>query len=124
MSAQNLVPDPRFAGIDEEGKEASMAVLDENDIAYDPGKMTMDLNKAEKRRTTALMLAIQAYDKLIIKDAEMYVAISREARGNDGPTIKPATMDAMVRAAIQFDAFIEGQYATVSAPPVVEKNEE
>ncbi len=103
-------------GIDSEGKERDMSVLEENDVAFDPGRMTMDLNKAEKRRTTALMMAIQAYNNIIIKDAEMYIAIERTARTGEGPKIRPATMSAMVHAAIQFDAFISGRFDVQAAP--------
>ena len=102
------LPDPKFIAVDKAGIERDMSVLEEQGVAYDPTKTTVDLTKDEKRRTTALMLAIQAYDHLIIKDAEMYDAISRDARKEGGPVIRPATIIAMVEAAIQFDAFISG----------------
>lgn len=103
-------PNPTFVAVDKDGNPGDMSVLDENDVAYDPGRMTVDLTKEQKRRTTALMMAIQAYDKLIIKDAEMYNAISRDtSRG--APVIQPATMSAIVEAAIQFDAFIAGEFS-------------
>jgi hypothetical protein len=56
------------------------------------------------------MLAIQAYQHLIIKDADMFRAVSQENARNNGPVILPATMDAMVAAAIDFDRFIEGKF--------------
>ena len=85
-------------------------VLEESNIAFDPSTQYLDLTKEEKRRTTALLMAIQAYDNLIIKDAEMYIAISRESgRDADGPRIKPATIQAIVEAAIEFDDFISGR---------------
>lgn len=105
----------RIRGIDSEGKEQDMSVLEETGTAYDPGQMTMDLTKAEKRRTTALMMAIQAYNNIIIKDAEMYIAIERSAARGEGPKIRPATMNAMVHAAIQFDAFISGRFDVAPA---------
>lgn len=96
------------------------AVLEETGTGFDPSTQHIDLSKEEKRRTTALLMAIQAYDNLIIKDAEMYIAISREkGRDDDGPVIRPATMDAMVEAAIQFDNFISGKFEVVN----VETNE-
>lgn len=96
---------------DTEIKESSPhAILEETDTAYDPTTQYVDLTKEEKRRTTALMMAIQAYNNIIIKDAEYYLAVKREERNGDGPTIRPATMDAMVEAAIQFDAFISGRF--------------
>lgn len=91
--------------------ESEHAVLEEAGIAFDPTTQYVDLSKEEKRRTTALLMAIQAYNNLIIKDTEMYIAISREQGRTDdnGPVIRPATMDAMVEAAIQFDDFISGK---------------
>jgi len=92
------------------GRAAPLKVIQDAGIAYDPTTQHLDLSKDEKRRTTALMLAIQAYQHLIIKDAAMYEAIARDDRTRaGGPTIQPATMDAMVDAAIQFDLFISGR---------------
>lgn len=90
-------------------QEEAGTVLDEAGVAFDPGRTPMDLTKEEKRRTTALMMAIQAYQHLIIKDADMYKAVSDEARNREGPKITPATMDGIVIAAIQFDLFISGK---------------
>jgi hypothetical protein len=46
----------------------------------------------------------------------MYIAINREhGRDDDGPMIKPATIEAMVTAAMQFDAFISGDFETAEA---------
>jgi hypothetical protein len=81
-------------------------VLEEANVAFDPSTQHLDLNKEEKRRTTALMLAINAYEKLIIKDAEYLKEVRDMQRKDEGPVIKPATMDAMVDAAIKFDRFI------------------
>lgn len=106
------IADPKFEAVDAGGQVADSSVLEEAEIAYDPTKATLDLTKEEKRRTTALMLAIQAYSNLIIKDAEMYKAISSDAARGHGPVIKPATMSAMVEAAINFDAFIAGEFST------------
>lgn len=95
--------------------ESPHAVLEEANVAYDPTTQYVDLTKEEKRRTTALMMAIQAYNNLIIKDADYYIAVMREQgrnSGDDGPIIRPATMDAMVVAAIQFDDFISGKLSS------------
>jgi hypothetical protein len=70
------------------------------------------------------MLAINAYDHLIIKDAEMYNAISRDADRKGGPVIRPATMIAMVEAAIQFDAFISGALQAVAAKAPTEPEQD
>ncbi len=105
------LPEPVIVGVAENGEVVrDMSVLEQEGIAFDPTRAALDLTKAEKRRTTALMMAIQAYDKLIIRDAEMYNAISRDRERNHGPIIQPATMNAMVDAAIQFDAFIAGRF--------------
>lgn len=89
-------------------ERSPLRCLEEKDIAFDPTTQALSLSKEEKRRTTALMMAIQAYDNIIIKDAEMYVAVSRD-QDRGGPPIRPATMDAIVVAAIKFDAFIAGK---------------
>jgi hypothetical protein len=96
--------------------ESEHAVLEEAGVAFDPTTQHVDLSKEEKRRTTALLMAIQAYN-LIIKDAEMYIAISREKGRDDdgGPIIRPATIEAMVVAAMQFDDFISGKLNTPEA---------
>lgn len=98
----------QIGAVNEAGEDVDTSVLEDAGVAFDPAQMHLDLTKAEKRRTTALVLAIQAYDKLIIKDAEYLREANSQARSN-GSVIRPATMDAMVVAALQFDAFISGQ---------------
>lgn len=95
------------------------AVLEETDTAYDPTTQYVDLSKEEKRRTTALLMAIQAYNNIIIKDAEYYIAVKRDERNDNGPMIQPATMHAMVEAAMQFDAFIAGKYELLGEATIV-----
>lgn len=90
------------------GEPVDTGALEEAGVAFDPTRVHLDLTKDEKRRTTALMMAIQAYDHLIIKDAEYLREAHSQARSN-GSVIRPATMDAMVVAALQFDAFIAGR---------------
>lgn len=97
----------------EDGQDVDTGVLEEAGMAFDPTTMHLDLTRAQKRRTTALMLAIQAYDKLIIKDAEYLREAHSQARLT-GSVIRPATMDAMVVAALQFDAFISDGMALTS----------
>ncbi len=92
-------------------EDSPHAILEESGIAFDPSVQHLDLSKDEKRRTTALMMAIQAYKELIIRDADYLHAVADLARRNEGPQINPATMDAMVEAAIKFDMFIAGQFA-------------
>jgi hypothetical protein len=103
---------PEMVAENSEGEVIDSAVLEEAGTMFDPASQHLDLTKDEKRRTTALLLAVQAYEKLIIKDAEMYRAISDDARRNEGPKIQPATVDAMVETAIKFDRFIAGDTPT------------
>lgn len=104
--------------------ESEHAVLEEAGVAFDPTTQHVDLSKEEKRRTTALLMAIQAYSNIIIKDAEYYIAVKRDERNGDGPTIQPATMSAMVEAAMQFDAFISGKLEQVHEEETDEADEE
>ena len=97
--------------------EQDISVIGTAGMAFDPTTQHMDLSKEEKRRTTSLLLAIQAYDKLIIKDAEMYIAISRDTGRDTELKIRPATIDAIVEASIKFDLFIAGVFNAASLPP-------
>lgn len=100
---QDLTPEQERAA-----KEMSPgAALEDSGIAFDPTTQHLDLSKEEKRRTTALMMAIQAYQNLIIKDADYLREATSNAKRGDGPVIEAATMNAMVEAAVQFDFFIE-----------------
>lgn len=89
-------------------EDSPHAILEEASVAFDPTTQHMDLSKDEKRRTTALMLAIQGYKELIIKDADYLREAHDLARRGDGPKINAATIDKMVEAAVKFDAFIAG----------------
>src|SRR5215510_2998038 len=91
---------------EETGEPIDRSVLEEADVAFVPEKQHVDLSKEEKRRTTALMMAIQAYKNLIIPDAAYLDKAADLARRNEGPKISPATIDAMVEAAIKFDYMI------------------
>lgn len=86
--------------------ESPHQVLEDVGIGFDPATQHLDLSKEEKRRTTALLMAVQAYQSLIIKDADYLREASNLAERNKGPQIAPATMNAMVEAAVQFDHFI------------------
>lgn len=86
-----------------------LGIVEEAGVAFDPTSQHLDLTKDEKRRTTALMMSIQAYQHLIIKDAEYLRTAADLARRNEGPVIRPATMNAMVEGAIWFDDFIAGK---------------
>lgn len=92
---------------EQEVRDASpQKALEDGGIGFDPTTQHLDLSKEEKRRTTALMMAIQAYQNLIIKDADYLREASNLAQRDLGPKIAPATMNEMVAAAVQFDHFI------------------
>jgi hypothetical protein len=97
--------------------EPALDALEQADIAFNPTTMHLDLDKEEKRRTTALLMAIQAYQHLIIKDGGYLRAAADLAQRGEGPTLHPATIDAMVEAALKFDAFIAGQLQLQASPP-------
>lgn len=84
-------------------------ILEDAGVAFDPASQHLDLSKEEKRRTTALLMAINAYSGLIIKDADYLREVSTQARTNPELTIRPATIDAIVDAAMKFDRFIAGE---------------
>lgn len=104
----------------ETGEPVDRSVMEEAGVAYVPENQHVDLSKEEKRRTTALMMAIQAYRNLIIPDAMYLEKAADLARRGEGPKISPATIDAMVEAAIKFDHMI----ATGRMLNLVEREEE
>ena len=103
MAIATTTPDGELAVKSDHGD------LEEAGVAFDPTTQMLDLNKEEKRRTTALLMAISAYKELIIKDAEYLRVATDNARRGDGPQIKAATIDAMIEAAFRFDVFIAGE---------------
>ena len=104
---------PTMQSVDDKGEPVDLSVLEKTDTAFDPTTQHLDLSKEEKRRTTALMMAIQAYKELIIREADYLEKVADLARRGEGPAIQPATIDAMVVAAIKFDCFIAGQAEAV-----------
>ena len=92
------------------GEDMDMGVVEQAGVAFDPTSQHLDLSKEEKRRTTALMLAIQGYRELIIKDADYLREVYTQNRQTNGPPVRPATIDAMVETAIKFDMFIAGDF--------------
>lgn len=88
-----------------------LSVLEQVGMAFDPGTQDLGLTKEEKRRATALLMAITAYDGLIVKNAEAYIAISKDRGIKDGPKIDQSTIDAIVAAATRFEVFIKGHQA-------------
>jgi hypothetical protein len=108
---------PALQAVDEQGNPTDMRELEEAGVAFDPTTQHLDLSRDEKRRTTALMMAIQAYNQLIIREAAYLTAAADLARRNEGPAIHPATVDAMVVCAIKFDDFIAGRLTQSVEPP-------
>lgn len=98
--------EPLMQAVNADGEPVSLASMEEAGVGFDPTTMHLDLSKDEKRRTTALLMAISAYKELIIRDAEYLKVASDLARDNRGPQIKPARIDEMVDTAIKFDCFI------------------
>lgn len=89
--------------------KSDLSVLEDAGIAFDPTTQAVDLSKEEKRRTTALFMAINAYHELIIREADYLREAANLAQRGDGPKLQPATIEAIVAAAIKFDDFISGQ---------------
>ena len=94
--------------------EGDAGVIEEAGIGFDPSRQHLELSVQEKRRTTALLLAIQAYRELIIKDA----AYLREA------TMIAKDAGREIDAALRFDFFIatgaavvDGQIKVVEEEP-------
>lgn len=102
--------DKIMQAVDGNGNPVDLGVLEETETAFDPTTQHLDLSKDEKRRTTALMMAIQGYKELIIKEAAYLHEVADLARRGEGPKLGAATIDGMVDAAIKFDAFIAGRY--------------
>lgn len=96
------------------GEERPSEVLEGAGTMFDPYSQHLDLSKEEKRRTTALMLAINGYKELIIKDADYLREMHNKDRElvsrGEAPVCRSATMDAMVMAAMKFDDFISGKF--------------
>lgn len=91
--------------------------LEESGTMYDPTTQCLDLSTEEKRRTTALFMAINAYHELIIKEAAYLREAADLARRNEGPALQPATIDAIVVAALKFDSFIAGKVTMTAVEP-------
>lgn len=110
--------------VDDDGNPVDLSILEDADVAFDPTTQHLDLSKEEKRRTTALMLAITAYKELIIKEAAYLREAADLARQDRGPQLRPATIDAMVEAAWKFDLFIDGKMTAEGAAEPTEPDEE
>jgi hypothetical protein len=92
------------------------AALQGSGMGYDPAIQSLDLTKNEKRRVTALLLAIQAHDKMIVKDADLYRELSSDRQRRNESPLTPASIEAIIDAAVLFDAFIEGQFQRKEEP--------
>lgn len=124
MAVRGAAPeDGVMVATDAEGRVLDTGLVEDAGIAFDPANQHLDLTKAEKRRTTALMMAINAYQHLIIKDAEYLREVYRQRERENpdwdprkhGPLISPATINEIVDAAMDFDDFIAGKLESASA---------
>jgi len=82
-------------------------------MMFDPGAQHLDLNKAEKLRTTALLMAINYVRETICDDAEMYRALRQ-----DGKELVPATVPWVLKAAVEFEDFLLGYYSRTNVAMV------
>ena len=109
----DVMRDPKltFSEMSPEEKEAVRHIM------FPPEDMPLDLTKAEKIRSTALIMAIQYVEKTICNDAQMYQELRR-----DGRQLVPATTPHVIRSAVQFEQFLLGRYSSGSmANPVQEE---
>lgn len=74
-------------------------------VMFDPGEQHLDLTKAEKLRTTALLMAINYVRETICNDAEMYRALRQ-----DGKELVPASVPWVLQCSIDFELFLLGYY--------------
>lgn len=106
---RNSVPDPmrdptlKFSDLSAEDKQAMRHIM------FPPDDMPLDLTKAEKIRSTALIMAIQYVEKTICNDAQMYQELRR-----DGKELVSATTPHVIRSAVQFEQFLLGRYSSGS----------
>lgn len=77
-----------------------------NMMMYDPGEQHLDLTKAEKLRTTALLMAINYVRETICHDAEMYRALRQ-----DNKELVPATVPWILQCSVDFEMFLLGHYS-------------
>lgn|SRR3990167_6438504 len=84
-----------------------------NALMYDPGEQHLDLTKAEKLRTTALLMAINYVRETICNDAEMYRALRQ-----DNKELVPATVPWILRCSVDFENFLLGRYSSTNVAMV------
>lgn len=77
-----------------------------DNFMFDPGEQHLDLTKAEKLRTTALLMAINYVRETICNDAELYRAMRQ-----DGKTFTAATVPMIVQCSVEFEDFLLGRYS-------------
>jgi hypothetical protein len=99
-----------------------MKAVEEAGVAFDPTDQHLDLSKEEKRRTTALVLAINAYRELIIKEGRSGGSLPSRARA--AASLRYSALDGIVEAAWKFDLFIKGEHSVVGQGVEQEDQEE
>lgn len=75
----------------------------ENDFGLVPqvADMPLDLNKDEKVRAMALMLAVNHHKSNTVQDADMYRTLK-----TDGHAMNPLTDQTVINSALRFETFI------------------
>lgn len=76
--------------------------------------MSLDLNKDEKLRATALMMAVSYHKETIVKDGNMYQTM--KANGTNLRASQPAQV---IDAAIVFEGYLRGHYNELVADMVL-----
>jgi hypothetical protein len=77
--------------------------------------MPLDLTKDEKLRCAALTMAINYYIETICKDGPLYTAMTMQ-----GVTFKSATVNGVVRAALDFEDYLSGRVEREKEKPGIE----
>jgi len=80
---------------------------------FDPADEGLMLNRAEKLRSTALLLAIKYYSDTIVKDGALYNALKL-----DNVQLQPTSYERVVDIAIEFAIFLGTGLTPVQAREV------
>lgn len=67
--------------------------------------MSLDLNKDEKLRATALMMAVSYHKETIVKDGGMYQTMKA-----NGTNLRASAPTQVIDAAVVFEGYLRGQY--------------
>lgn len=67
--------------------------------------MSLDLNKDEKLRATALMMAVSYHKETIVKDGQMYQTMKA-----NGTNLRSSEPRQVIDAAMAFEGYLRGHY--------------